>query len=280
MIRTAGSYYRNDLYRSVSGLGDDASLSAADQAMVAQLQYTPSVVYTEWASLSGDVSWTESIPTTNYQAFAITDAQLSAVAASTQSSPTALAVIAPALTYGTSVDTAFQGTPYAYQKTEAVYAQMDPREPPQVFFLYWLTLRSATDPSGGTSSLNYAASSVGGVLSYVLEGLVGAAASVRARPTTSFAAALAAQQASGPVSIPMTPAQASTLPIPSSIPGLLALPGMPSSISVPGMQSASASAPAPVAATPSDTTKAVLIVTLGAVAAVVAYKLAFAGSRA
>lgn len=276
-LRTAGSYYRNDLYRSVSGLGDDASLSAADQAMLALVQYTPSVIYTEWASLAGDVTWTEELPTTNYQAFAIVDAQVASAAQSATVLPATLAIIAPALTYSTSIDSALEGTPYAYEKTEAVYSQIDPREPPQIFFLYWLSAREATDPSSGSNSLNAAASSVGGVLCYVVDSLVGAAASTRARPSTPFGAALAAQQASGPISIPMTPAQASTLPIPSSIPGLPAIPGMPTTM--PGLSTQSASSSAPVVAITSNTTKAVLIVTLGVVAAVGAYKL-FAGRSA
>lgn len=258
-MRTAGSYYRNDLFRSVSGLGDDASLSIADQALLALVQQTPSVMYTEWAAQSGDVTWTEQTPVNNYQAFAILDQQLVAVATTALSVPTTLAIISPVLTFSTTVSSALANTPYAYQKTEAIYSQLDPRQPPQIFFLYWITLRSAADPNLGNISLNFAASSVGGVLSYALE--VPKASSDRARPSISFSSALQAQQSAGPITIPATPAQANTLPIPSSVPGL------PSIQPAPG-------APAPVvAATTSDTTKAVLLVTLGAAAAIGAYKL-------
>jgi hypothetical protein len=267
-MRTAGSYYRNDLFRSVSGLGDDASLPLADQALLALVQSTPSVTYTEWAAQSGDVTWTEATPTQNYQAFAILDQQLVSVAATALSVPTTLAITSPVLTFATTLSSALASTPYAYQKTEAVYAQLDPRQPPQIFFLYWLTLRSAADPNLGNISLNYAASQVGGVLSYVLD--VPASSSDRARPTTPFTTALQAQQSSGPISIPATPAQSNTLPIPASVPGIpSSIPGIPSILPAP-----SAPAPKPVvAATTSDTTKAVLLVTLGAAAAIGAYKL-------
>lgn len=267
-MRTAGSYYRNDHFRSVSGLGDDASLSLADQALLALVQPLPSVTYTEWASESGDVTWTEQTPVNNYQAWAILDQQLVAVASTALSVPTTLCVISPVLTFSTAVSKAFESTPYAYQKTEAIYSQLDPRQPPQIFFLYWLTLRSAADPKLGNVSLNYGATSIGGVLSYVLE--VPASAQDRPRPTLSFNAALQAQQSAGPISIPQTPASASTLPIPSAPPSAPTLPGVTIQPSSPSVSPSGAPL---TAASASDTTKAVLIVALGAAAAVGAYKL-------
>ncbi len=267
-MRTAGSYYRNDHFRSVSGLGDDASLSLADQALLALVQPLPSVTYTEWASLSGDVTWTEQTAVNNYQAWAILDQQLVAVAGTALSVPSTLCVISPVLTFSTTVSKAFESTPYAYQKTEAVYSQLDPRQPPQIFFLYWLTLRSAADPKLGNVSLNFGAASVGGVLSYVLE--VPASAQDRARPSSSFNSALQAQQSAGPISIPQTPAQANTLPIPSPAPTTPTLPGISIQPASPGV---SPTAVPLTAASAGDTTKAVLIVALGAAAAVGAYKL-------
>lgn len=264
-MHTAGSYYRNDHFRSVSGLGDDASLSLADQALLALVQPLPSVTYTEWASQSGDVSWAEVSAVNNYQAWAILDQQLVAVAATALSVPTTLCVISPVLTFATTVGKAFESTPYAYQKTEAIYSQLDPRQPPQIYFLYWLTLRSAADPKLGNVSLNYGASAVAGVLSYVLE--IPKSSSDRAAPSVSFTSALQAQQGGGSLQIPATPAQSNTLPVPSSIPGLpSAAPAAPSS--------------SLTAASAADTTKAVLIVGLAAAAAVGAYKLYTSGSRA
>lgn len=248
------SYYRNDHFRAVSGLGDDASLPLADQSLLAMLQGLPSITYTEWAAQSGDVSWAESIPTNNYQAFAILDQQLVAVASQALSVPQALAVISPTLTFATTVSKAFESTPYAYEKTEAVYSQLDPRDPPQIFYLYWLTLRSATDPKIGNISLNFAATSITGVLSFVLE--VPQSSSDRPRPRTSFTGALSAQQASGPLSIPsVSPASPTSLPGPAAIPTV-----------APANSS-------PVIASTADKTKAVLLVGLGAAAAVGAYKL-------
>lgn len=249
--RAFGSYHRNDHFRAVSGLGDDASLSPADQALLGMLQGMPSVTYTEWAAQSGDVSWTESFPTQNYQAFAILDQQLVAVAGLALSVPSALAVLSPRLTFASTVSKAFESTPYAYEKTEAVYAQLDTREPPQIFYLYWLTLRSASDPKIGNVSLNFAATSVAGVLSFILE--VPKSGSDRSRPASPFTSVLAQQQGTGPLSIPATPAQQSTLPLPT--------------VATPN------TTPASIASTTSDTTKAVLIVGLGAAAAIGAFKL-------
>lgn len=252
----AGSYHRHDLMGA--SLGDASALPFADQTLLGIVQAQPSVVYTEWAAQTGDIAWSESLPTSNYQAFAITDQQLVAATTVATAAPQALAVITPTLSFATTVQKAFVGTPYAYVRTEAVYAQLDPTQPPRILFLYWIQLRALTDTDTGPTSLNYAATSVLGVLTYILE--VPTSSADRPRPSTSFAQALAAQQGGGLPSIPTSPAS------PSSLPGLPSLPGITPAPS-PAPQSTIA------ASTTSDKSRAVLLVGLGAAAAFGGYRI-------
>lgn len=210
-----GSYIRNDM-AGLGALGDDASLSLADQVMLQILsaQGISSQTVTEWAEQTGDIAWQPVTALVNYQLFPITDAHIVAVATAATAVPSQLAVVAPFLSFGTAVASAFNGTPYAYSYTEAVYSQQDSAAPPRIYFLYWLTLRPATDPQRGNTSLNLAATGVGGVLSYVHETpLTGAD---RAPPSMAFSQALALQ--SGSVATPtpiLTPGSVTTIPIPT-----------------------------------------------------------------
>lgn len=263
--RVAGSYFRNDY----AGLGaDDQSLPFPDQALLGVVQAQPTVTYSEWAQQTSDNSWSEVTPSSSYQAFAVNDFQLVAVANTTSSEVQTLAVISPTLTLPSAVRSVFEGTPFAYVKTEAVYAEIDPGSPPTILFLYWLTLRDQTDPKVGPTSLNFAASQVAGVLSYILP--VARSSASRARPGVSFAQAFTQQAARSPLSIPQTQAQQQTVPVPAA-------PSAPSSTSIPSALP-SASLPtvttqaAMTAPTTSEKTKALLIVGLGAAAAIVAYR--------
>ncbi len=262
-MRFGSSYYRNDL----SGLGaDDQTLPFADQALLTLLSGAPSLVYTEWASQSPTLesSWTEAMPTSDYQAYAINDLQLVTVTNTTSSVVQELAVVSPMLASQQAIKTAFEGTPFAYDHTEAIYAQLDNASPPRIYFLYWLKLRDQTDPKTGPTSLNYAATSIGGVLVYVLQ--IPPASSDRPHPASgSFPNAFASQLQQGPLTIPATPAVQTTIPVPVS-------PGQPSLPSAPVPMTPAAIAPAPTP-TGANNAKAVLLVGIGAVAAYGAFRL-------
>lgn len=275
-MKVAGAYFRNDYAArgGASGYGttaDDSALPFADQALIGILTPQPTLIYSEWATQTSDNSWTEQTPTVNYQAYAVSDQQLVAVANTTSSEVTTLCVLSPILTQMNVVKTAFEGTPFKYVKTEAVYAQLDTQNPPTIYFLYWLELRDASDPKIGPTSLVYTATLLGGVLSYVLQiPLTGAS---RGRPSTTFASAFSAQMAKSPLSIPATPAQQATTPAPSApvatpvVSSPTVSPNLPAPIviapALPSPQAASAA---------SANTKAVLLVALGATAAIGAYK--------
>lgn len=251
-VLVAGSYHRNDLMGT--SLGDASALPFADQTLLGIVQSQPSVTYTEWATQTGDVAWTESLPTTNYQAFAITDQQLVAASTVATAAPQALAVLSPTLSFATVVKKAFEGTPYAYVKTEGVYAQLDPLQPPRIWFLYWIQLRALNDPATGPTSLNFAATSVLGVLSYILE--VPTSSSDRPRPSMSFTQALDRQNGISPsVTTPSPPGQDT-----ASLPPVLS----PSTPATPQSSAVSSGA---------DKSKAVLLVGLGAAAAFGGYRL-------
>jgi len=227
MIRFGSSYHRNNL----SGLGaDDAALPLADQALLALVSSAPSLVYTEWATQTGDAAWSEATPAQDYQAFVVSDAQLASVASTASSEVQSLAVVSPVLTQMTAVKTVFEGTPFAYDHTEAVYAQADTKSPPKIYFLYWLKLRDQTDPKSGTASLNSAATQVGGALVYILE--VAPAANGRPHPASgSFPSAFSAQMQPVALSIPATPAVQAT-----TVPGAQAALLAPSAAALPGWQ--------------------------------------------
>lgn len=253
-MRFGSSYFRND----VSGLGadDQVTPSFADQALLTLLGPTPSLVYTEWATQTGDISWNEVIPANDYQAYAVNDLQLVSVANSTSSEVSTLAVISPVLTHVQIVQSAFEGTPFAYDHTEAIYSQLDQRTPPQIYFLYWLKLRDPSDPKTGPTSLNYAATMVAGVLSYIVQ--IPPAPTDRAHPASgTFLSVLGVQTAQGPIAIPATPAAQATLPAPAPAP-------------VPVIAPATQASLAPSA---SDNVKALLWVGLGTAAAIGAFKL-------
>ncbi len=259
MIRFGSSYHRNDL----SGLGqDDQSLSLADQALLALVSATPSLVYTEWASEVSDSpagsSWKESTPEKAYQAFAVNDLQLVSVASTTSSEVEELAVISPVLMQQQALTKIFEGTPFAYDRTEAVYSELDTQSPPRIYFLYWLTLREQADPKTGPTSLNYAAAQAAGVLAYIHEIPIGPVARPRP-PAGSFPGVFNAQLKQGPLSIPQTPAVQTTVPV--SSPGIG--PGLPS----PALTQAS------LAPSPSSNAKALLWVGLGTGAALLGYHL-------
>ena len=238
-MRVAGSYFRNS-YRPLSlGALDSSGLTLADQALIAIVSPQPNVLYTEWGTQDGGGSWSDSTPAANYQAYAVSDYQLVAVANTTQSEVTTLAVLSPFLTAPDAVAAAFNGTPFRYEKTEGVYADLDSNIPPSVLFLYWLTLRDGTDPKTGPTSLVYASTLVGGVLSYILS--VPLTTSTRARPSASINAALQQQAGSSPISIPSTPAQQSTTPSPSASPGVPVLAPLPSPSSAPAAPAKAAS---------------------------------------
>ncbi len=263
--RVAGSYFRNDFMGSLGA--DDRALPFPDQALIGIVQAQPTLTYTEWARQTSDNAWTEVTPSSNYQAFAVNDFQLVAVANTTSAEVQTLAVISPRLTLPASVKVAFEGTPFAYVRTEAVYAQIDTASPPQIYFLYWLTLREQTDPKIGPTSLNFAATSIAGVLSYILE--VPPGGSDRARPGMSFAQAFTTQAARSPLTIPQTQAVQATAPLPSASPGLPT--PMSTSASFPASAPTQQASLAP--ASSASTMKALLLVGLGTAAAVGAYRL-------
>lgn len=262
-MKVPGSYFRNDY----AGLGaNDQALTFADQALISIVAAQPPMMYTEWAAQTSDNTWVESTPTSDYQTYAINDFQLVAVANQTSSEVTTLAAVSPFLTLPAAVAAAFNGTPFSYVKTEAVYAQLDTGNPPQIYFLYWLTLRDASDPKIGPTSLVYAATSIGAVLSYIVETPL--AGSDRARPGVSFTQALNQQMSKGPISIPQTPAVQATVPLPTSSPGInpVSTPATPKP--APAIVVGPAPTQAAIAPTSGDTAKAVLLVGLGTAAAV------------
>lgn len=256
-MRFGSSYFRNDL----SGLGaDDQTLPLADQALLALVSGGPSLVYTEWATQTGDTAWSEVTPSQDYQAFPITDLQLVSVASTASSEVQELAVISPVLTSMAALKTTFEGTPFAYDHTEAVYAQIDQASPPQIYFLYWLKLRDQSDPKTGPTSLNYAATMVGGVLTYIAP--IAPAPSDRPHPASgSFPGAFTAQVQQGPITIPQTPAVQTTIPTVTQAP-------LPPPVTITTAPQQASLAPSAA----SSNARALLWVGLGTAAAIGAYR--------
>lgn len=261
-MRFGSSYFRND----VSGLGaDDHALTFADQTLISIVSPQGSLTYTEWATQTGDAAWTEVVPSKDYQAYAVSDFQLVAVANTASSEVQTLAVISPVLTKMSVVEKNFEGTPFSYDHTEAIYAQLDTKSPPQIYYCYWLTLRDASDPKTGPTSLNYAATMVMGVLTYIVQ--VPPAPTDRPHPATgTFPGAMQQQATLPPVSVPATPAVQTTIPATPKTSPTAPVTALPTAPVLPGTTQAS------LAPTAGDNLKGLLLVGLGAGAAILGYR--------
>jgi hypothetical protein len=261
-MRFGSSYFRND----TSGLGaDDQALTFADQTLISIVSPQGSLTYTEWATQTGDAAWTEVTPAKDYQAYAVSDFQLVAVANTASSEVDTLAVISPVLTRMSAVQKAFEGTPFAYDHTEAIYAQLDSKSPPQIYYCYWLTLRDASDPKTGPTSLNYAAALVLGVLSYIVQ--IPPAQNGRPHPASgTFPAAMQQQAAQGPITVPATPAVQTTIPATPKTSPTAPVTALPSAPTLPGVQQAA------IVPTAGDNLKGLFFVAVGAGAAILGYR--------
>lgn len=192
-------------------------------------------LYTPWAYLSGGV-WREN-QTPEFNVAMVAYSMVGQLAQSLGlSSPLGfVAIVSRTPLSGALVDAAFAGTPYKLFSAEAMFQQSDPGDPPAIQFVYWGSLRGSGDLAGGSSGIDLAAGSVGGIAMFGVQ-VAANATSIRTWPTTPFANAYTAQFGTAPPPPPATPP-------PPPPPGTPA----PSPAPVPGPAPYPAPSPGPVA---------------------------------
>lgn len=125
-------------------------------------------MFTPWAAQIADDNWQEiASPTAN---IAVSDiGQVTAILdVSALGRPGFIAILAEKPVPGSQVALAFQGSPYQYAGTQAVYSQQDTKTPPKILFVHWGSLRDPSDPNGGSKAIGNIAPSLGGKTVFAL----------------------------------------------------------------------------------------------------------------
>lgn len=161
-------------------------------------------VYTPWAARESSITWQEvrQPPETNVSIAGLTDANLRAVVTATFGTPLGwVAILSDVLPSVEVPEQAFQGTPYEFFHTQAIYSQADPKTVPTIRYLHWGRLRDQGDTWGGNANLEPVAAELHGTLVFAMQVNYDLTRQ-RAVPSASFEQAHAAQR--GVVTIPIT----------------------------------------------------------------------------
>lgn len=109
----------------------------------------------------------------------------------------------------------FDGTPWEFFQSQAVFSERDPNEPPTIQFLYWGKLRDQSTSTGSASTLEAKAKAAQTQLVYPITLPIEGA--YRGMPTMSFADALSRQtKSASPLLPPASPAALPAGPMPGS----------------------------------------------------------------
>jgi len=164
-------------------------------------------VYAPWASRVGSLDWevVRQPADTNIQVAAISDQILQALMVITMNQPFGfLAVLSDQLPDVQAPSTAFEGTPYGFYETQAVYSLADTRDPPWIQFLHWARLRNPEDRGGGSHGLDAVAAALHGQLVVAIQ-VNPDFTQQRPPPGMAFEAALATQLGAGGGVVPVVP---------------------------------------------------------------------------
>jgi len=152
-------------------------------------------VYTPWAARESSISWTtvRQPPETNVSIAGLTDARLQAITSATFGQRLGwVAVLSDVLPEVQAPEVAFEGTPYEFFHTQAVYSQADTKAVPTIRYLHWGRLRDPGDNDGGSGSMAAVATRLHGTLVFAMQVNYDQTRS-REVPGVSFESALAAQ---------------------------------------------------------------------------------------
>lgn len=207
-----GSYYET---RAISPIG----VGALDQSMVDMAASTvqtilsnvqPLVIVIPWATENELNQWIQSLtPEVRYSLYPVTAATLDSVTRATFGQPVGF-VAAFDTVMRAEPEAFFEGTPWQYFQSQAVFSERDTNEPPAIRFLYWGSLRDDVSSKGSTATLEAKVKSLGAQLVYPVTLPIEGAA--RGMPHTDFAPALATQTKT--TSAAMTPSSSPAAVLP------------------------------------------------------------------
>jgi hypothetical protein len=164
-------------------------------------------VYTPWAGRAGGIEWemVAQPPNTNVVAFPINDAILQTITSLTFGHALPfVAIVTDRLATPAEAEAAFNGSPYRFYETQAVYRQDDPGNPPKISFMHWGEYRRPEDPQHGKGSTEDVAKRIGSTLVYGIQANYDDTAT-RSPPDAGFIDAL--QQQLSPMESPLPPAE-------------------------------------------------------------------------
>ena len=252
-----GAYYGTRPLQRIAGLGAVAEQSMNDVALStiqALLQrVTPLGTFVPWAGQVGEIDWKVVAPDTRYALYPVTSDLLTAVETAAFGQPVGFVVALSAQQLSlASATSLFNGTPFEYFSTDAVYNVADTKPAPTIQFVYWGRLRADAQTVGSYNNLEKQAQNLGVQLAFPVYVNVPAGAT---QPPIDFSLALRSQQ------IQPTPT-----PPPLSPANVVPVPGTPAAILLPGA--------APAASTPGTGVGAFLLVlAVGGVAAYAGYRV-------
>lgn len=250
---TLGAYYATQPLLAIHGLGDAPEQNMADvaqnalTALVASSQ--PLGTFVPWAGQLSDNDWQVVAPDTRYMLYPVSDTLLSAAEKAAFGQPVGFVVALS--THQISLANAnklFDGTPFEYFSSDAVYSASDTKPAPTIAFVYWGRLRPNAQTVGNYTTLQKQAQALGVQLAFPVYVPAPPGAT---QPAIDFNLALKAQQ---------SPTATATM--------------TPTSTAVPAAEPA-----APVAAGSSGVGKVLIVLAVGGVAAYAGYRIVHARKR-
>lgn len=190
-----GAYYETQTVTPINGLGAlGAPASMNDEATQAILglltQLQPVATVIPWATLDDSSGkWVPSVTSSvRYQLFSVSAAILDTAQRLAFGQPVGFVCVVDGVRHSQPSDL-FDGTPWEYFESDAVFDESEVAEPPKIRFLYWGKLRDEGAISGNASTLEAHVKTQGGQLVYP----VNLPVSGRPLPTTPFDVAMQRQ---------------------------------------------------------------------------------------
>jgi hypothetical protein len=205
-----GSYYENRAISPYSVGAIDQSMvdvaSSTIQTLLSNAQALVTVI--PWATEDDAAQWVQSLtPEVRYTLYPVTAQFLDAVTKAAFGQPVGFVAVLDT-TMRAQPEQLFEGTPWKYFQSQAVFSERDPGEPPAIRFLYWANLRDEVSSAGTASTLEAKAKAAGATLVYPVTIPIQGAA--RGMPNMDFPLALASQTKTASAS--MTTPSAAPLP--------------------------------------------------------------------
>lgn len=169
----------------VAGLGVDPQTEEAARQII-EARQDPVTSIARWAKQQTDIVWDPVPNSAVYELFPLNDALVDAIPQAAFGHPLPQVAVIGTMPHKLStVQKAFEGTPYKFEFSYAVYGARDRRQEPAMLFLWTATPRGPEDEAGGRGALEYTAGELGGKLVYPVQ-----RAEMSTKPVAEFYRAL------------------------------------------------------------------------------------------